>query len=124
MKRITQLTAKRIPDPQISQISTLSSLHSALVRPSRPRKLAESPRLQPQAVKISAPNVSIFRQRRRLEHKETSVGRWKVIVDELERRNLPVRGTNWPDAKMIPPPFYSDGMQRKEKGRARARARA
>jgi len=42
---------------------------------------------------VSLPNVSVYNRRVTPIDKEKMVGRWKVIVNELEKRELPVVGT-------------------------------
>lgn len=44
-------------------------------------------------------NVTVHAQRRTPIDKHRQVGRWKIIEDELEQRNLPVTGSRWRDAK-------------------------
>ena len=50
-------------------------------------------------LKVAAPNVAVYATRRTPIHKEKEIGRWKVIEEELLRRDLPVTGSRWQGAK-------------------------
>lgn len=90
LKRILQLTGIRIRDPQIAEITDVKSLlHILSIKP-KPRKLAESVEL---TEKLNAlPNVKFSAKRVTPVDKEITLGRWKIIKKELERRDLPVLG--------------------------------
>jgi hypothetical protein len=85
-----QLTGIRFPDSAINSTKDAKSLLSHLVKPPKPRKLAQA--LQEKEQLVSLPNVQVFSQRVTPVHKEKSVGRWKVIQEELQERGLPVIG--------------------------------
>lgn len=90
MKRVMQLTGKRIPDPVISQIIDVESLRKHLITPPKPKKLAQE--LLQSEMLITLPNVTIFDRRITPIDKERRVGRWKVIKKELQAKGLPVYG--------------------------------
>ena len=92
-----QLTGNRIPDPIISNASTLADLHNAFKVKEKPKKLAQTEQMQ--RLKVEAPNVAVHSRRRTPIDKEREVGRWKVIQDELIARDLPVTGSRWREAK-------------------------
>lgn len=62
-----------------------------LVRPPKAKKLAEE--LAADGVLAGLPNVAVYGRRVTPIDKHKQVGRWKVIVQELEKRGLPVTGT-------------------------------
>lgn len=43
--------------------------------------------------------MRVYTRRRTPVDKEKDIGRWKIIENELAARNLPIFGTNYPDAK-------------------------
>jgi hypothetical protein len=90
-KRIQQLTGHRIPDGKLVAIRTIDSLLKQLVEPPKPKKLAEL--VEATGAFKGLPNVRVFPRRVTPIDKEKMVGRWKIIVKELEERNLPVIGT-------------------------------
>ncbi len=90
MKRVTQLTGRRIPDPVIAKAETVRALHAFLMLPPKPKKLAE--RLMENDHLTSLPNVKVIPRRVTPIHKDLAVGRWKVVERELLERGLPVIG--------------------------------
>jgi len=63
----------------------------------KPKKLAQTPQLQ--KLKVNVPNVSVHSRRQTPIDKERQIGRWKVIEEELIKRDLPVTGSRWQNAK-------------------------
>ncbi|CAK7224748.1 hypothetical protein SBRCBS47491_005656 [Sporothrix bragantina] len=90
-KRILQLTGHMLPDAQLATADTVGALLSVLVRPPKAKKLAEE--LAADGALAGLPNVAVYGRRVTPIDKHKSVGRWKVIVEELEKRGLPVTGT-------------------------------
>lgn len=90
LKRTMQLTGIRIPDPVIKSSNTAQALLKHLVAPPKPTKVIEA--LTQKGDLAELPNVSIYGRRRTPVHRERSVGRWKVIEEELKERGLPVFG--------------------------------
>ncbi|CAD6567671.1 MAG: hypothetical protein ASARMPREDX12_000594 [Alectoria sarmentosa] len=90
LKRVMQLTGRRIPDPEILTITTPQSLLVHLVKKPKPKRIAEALLNSNQVAEL--PNVQIFDKRYRPIDREVEVGRWKVITKELEKRGLPVIG--------------------------------
>ncbi len=84
-----QLTGIRIPDSHIKAKTPQALLKHLIVRP-KPRKLVEA--LSQREELMTLPNVAIYEKRITPIDKERSVGRWKVIEQELEQRGLPVTG--------------------------------
>ncbi|KAK3653658.1 hypothetical protein LTR56_004513 [Elasticomyces elasticus] len=97
IKRTLQLTGKRLPDPAVSLSTTLAELYNHLHLKDQPKKLAQTPQMQ--RIKLTAPNVKVFTNRQTPIHKEKEIGRWKIIEEELVRRDLPVTGSRWQGAK-------------------------
>lgn len=85
-----QLTGVRIPDAAIMPAKTVKNLLAHLVKPPKPRKLVDA--LQQKEELMSIPNISIYAKRVTPIDKHKSVGRWKVIEQELTDRGLPVTG--------------------------------
>ena len=83
-----QLTGRRIPDPDISAIATPSSLLVHLARQPKPKKIAEALLGSNRVTQLS--NVQIFDRRYGPIDRESEIGRWKLITEELEKRGLPV----------------------------------
>ncbi|KAK4155630.1 hypothetical protein C8A00DRAFT_41815 [Chaetomidium leptoderma] len=90
-KRIQQLTGHRIPDGKLFATTTIDSLLKHLVEPPKPKKLAEL--IETKDVFKDLANVRVFPRRVTPIDKEKMVGRWKIIVKELEERDLPIIGT-------------------------------
>ena len=84
------MTGKRIPDPDISAISTPGSLVVHLAKQPKPGKIAEVLRKSNPIVQL--PNVQILNKRYGAIDRDREVGRWKVIKKELEKRGLPITG--------------------------------
>lgn len=85
-----QLTGRRIPDPEISQIYSARELLLHLTKKPKPKKLAEA--LLKREDLLEIPNLQIRDRRFTPIDEEKEVGRWKVIEKELEKRGLPVTG--------------------------------
>ncbi|KAK3303168.1 uncharacterized protein B0T15DRAFT_401992 [Chaetomium strumarium] len=90
-KRIQQLTGHRLHDGKLCALHTVDSLLKQLVEPPKPKKLVEL--VESKGVFKDLPNVRVFPRRVTPIDKEKMVGRWKIIVKELEKRELPVIGT-------------------------------
>jgi hypothetical protein len=88
LKRVLQLTGIRIPDSAIQPSKTAGNFLSHLIKPPKPRKLAEA--IPPQLKGLR--NVKVSKERVTPIHKEQQVGRWKLIQEELKDRGLPVTG--------------------------------
>ncbi|MCJ1438599.1 hypothetical protein MMC27_007989 [Xylographa pallens] len=90
LKRVMQLSGRRIADPVIGRIHTVANLVEHLTEKPKPKKLAEQLLAKPALANM--PNVQIFDRRHTPVDKEKEVGRWKIIERELMRRGLPVTG--------------------------------
>ncbi|MCJ1398922.1 hypothetical protein MMC11_002123 [Xylographa trunciseda] len=90
LKRVMQLTGRRVADPVIGHIKVVADLVEHLTEKPKPKKLAELLIAKPALA--SMPNVHIFDRRHTPIDKEKEVGRWKVIERELIKRGLPVTG--------------------------------
>jgi hypothetical protein len=89
-KRILQLTGHAIPDHKLPSIHTAGNLVALLVRPEAPTKVAEAVEQRGELSRL--PNVRVYATRRTPIHAHQEVGRWKVIVEELEKRKIPATG--------------------------------
>ncbi len=85
-----QLTGIRISDSTIQPSRTVQALLKHLIKPPKPKKLADA--LREKEELLSLPNVTIYEKRVTPIDKEKQVGRWKLIEEELKERNLPVTG--------------------------------
>ena len=81
-----QLTGRRIPDPDISAMTTPKSLLGHLIRKPKPKKIAEA--LLQKSDITELPNVQLYDRRYGSIDREVEAGRWKVIQDELVKRGL------------------------------------
>ncbi|KAK3903982.1 hypothetical protein C8A05DRAFT_42898 [Staphylotrichum tortipilum] len=90
-KRIQQLTGHRIPDGKLAAIATIDSFVKNIVEPPKPKKLFEL--VETKEMFKDQSNVKIYPRRVTPIDKEQMVGRWKVIVKELKKRDLPLTGT-------------------------------
>ena len=90
LKRVMQLTGRRIPDSEIEGIGSAKALLGHLVKKPKAKKLAESLLVNERLTALS--NVQILDRRYTPMDREKEVGRWKVIEKELIRRSLPVTG--------------------------------
>ena len=90
LKRATQLTGITIPDPAIQKLRIVEDALSLFTKKPEPKKLAEALLARPDL--LALPNVEIFSKRHTPIDKEMEVGRWKVIEQELKKRDLPVTG--------------------------------
>ncbi|KAF7502603.1 hypothetical protein GJ744_005444 [Endocarpon pusillum] len=92
IKRASQLTGHRIPDPLITARQSLSSIYSYLGRDrdSPPKKVADRLLIKPDVINL--PNVHIMPRRETPVDKDKRLGRWKIIEAELHSKGLPVLG--------------------------------
>ncbi|KAL1858286.1 hypothetical protein VTK73DRAFT_7861 [Phialemonium thermophilum] len=90
-KRIQQLTGHLLPDSKLLHVDSVSALLKVLVKPPKPKKLVEH--IETKGNLTELPNVKVYPRRVTPIDKEKMVGRWKVIVEELEKRDLPVTGS-------------------------------
>lgn len=88
-KRVFQLTGVRIHDAKLAQAETVGQMLSILVRPEPPKKIYD---ILEKSGELELPNVAVHSRRYTPIDREKSVGRWKLIVEQLEKRNLPVTG--------------------------------
>ncbi|KAL6718551.1 hypothetical protein ACLMJK_004643 [Lecanora helva] len=89
LKRVMQLTGRRLSDPDIQSIYDSRTLLTHLVKKPKPKKLAETLFTREE---LDLPNVEIRDRRYTPIDKEKEIGRWKVIERELQLRGLPVTG--------------------------------
>ncbi|KAK2022329.1 hypothetical protein LX32DRAFT_630096 [Colletotrichum zoysiae] len=89
-KRVFQLTGHHVHDAKLAQVNTVADLIGVIAKPPKPTKLADEVRERGELLEL--PNVRVHDRRVTPIDKETAVGRWKVITEELEKRGLPVTG--------------------------------
>lgn len=90
-KRLYQLTGNLIPDAKLGAARTVKHLLTLAAKQPKAQKLADL--LETQQKLTDLPNVRVRDRRITPIDKETEMGRWKVIEEELKKRGLPVTGT-------------------------------
>ncbi|KAL1301757.1 hypothetical protein AAFC00_005956 [Neodothiora populina] len=91
-KLLQQQNGLRISDYALNSAATLRDIRSVLVVKPKPKKLATA--LQSAEQLVELPNVKVHARRVTPIDKERTVGRWKLIEQELLERGLPVTGHN------------------------------
>ncbi|RDA84287.1 hypothetical protein CP532_3348 [Ophiocordyceps camponoti-leonardi (nom. inval.)] len=91
-KRFFQLTGILVPDAKLESVNTMNDFCKVVTRPEKPKRLATELRERGDLSKL--PNVTIHSRRVGLITRETAVGRWKVIQEELRKREPAVPGPN------------------------------
>ncbi|PTB69183.1 hypothetical protein BBK36DRAFT_1134700 [Trichoderma citrinoviride] len=89
-KRLYQLTGILIPDAKLAAANTAKHILTLAARDPKPLKLAQV--LERRNAFADLTNVKVHDRRVGPIDKEVAVGRWKVIEEELKRRDLPVTG--------------------------------
>ncbi|KLU87286.1 hypothetical protein MAPG_06287 [Magnaporthiopsis poae ATCC 64411] len=89
-KRVHQLSGHILVDSKLNSVQTINDLIKILVTPPKPKKLAEEIEARGELAKL--PNVTVYNRRVTPIDKDKMVGRWKVVAQELEKRDLPVTG--------------------------------
>jgi len=89
-KRLYQLTGNLIPDARLGATRTVRHVLTMAYKQPKPKKLAE---ILEQQRFAELPNVRLHSKKIGPIDREIELGRWKVIKEELEKRNLPVTGT-------------------------------
>ena len=85
------MTGRRIPDPDISAITTPKSLFDHLVKKPKAKRIADA--LLDSNTVTRLPNVQLLNKRYTMIDREIEIGRWKVIEEELKKKNLPIPGS-------------------------------
>ncbi|TFB06679.1 hypothetical protein CCMA1212_000417 [Trichoderma ghanense] len=89
-KRLYQLTGVLIPDAKLAAANTIKHILTLAARDPKPLKLAQV--LEKRNAFGDLANVTVHERRVGPIDKEVAVGRWKVIEEELKKRDLPVTG--------------------------------
>jgi hypothetical protein len=87
-----QLTGILIPDAKLGAAKTVGNVLAFAVKQPKPKKLFEV--LSDHGSLQELSNVKLHSRKIGPVEKETTVGRWKVIEEELKKRGLPVTGTD------------------------------
>ncbi|KAG6028331.1 hypothetical protein E4U19_001571 [Claviceps sp. Clav32 group G5] len=90
-KRIFQTTGVLVPDARLGAARTIKHILTLAVKKPTPPKLATL--LEERGVFQELPNFKLHSRKLGPIDRETAVGRWKVIEQELQKRGLPVTGT-------------------------------
>ena len=81
-----QLTGVRITDPVLQQCNIAGTLCRFLTLP-KPKNTADTLLSRPDLAEL--PHVSISRKRVSPFDKDVKLGRWKLIEEELKKKNIP-----------------------------------
>ncbi|KAI0844238.1 ribosomal subunit 39S-domain-containing protein [Daldinia vernicosa] len=90
-KRIFQLTGQLVRDHQLSSIADVRSLLQAVQKPPKLKTLTQEIQERRQDL-VQLPNVSFATKRITRGDREKAVGRFKLIEEELKKRDLPLVG--------------------------------
>ncbi|KND86943.1 hypothetical protein TOPH_08420 [Tolypocladium ophioglossoides CBS 100239] len=90
-KRLYQLTGNLIPDAKLGAARTVKHILTLASKQPKPPKLAQL--LSRRSDLQQLPNIKLHSRKIGPIDKEVAVGRWKVIEEELKKRDLPVTGT-------------------------------
>ncbi|EFZ02764.1 Ribosomal protein L50, mitochondria [Metarhizium robertsii ARSEF 23] len=90
-KRLYQLTGTLIADAKLGAAHTVRHVLTLASKKSQPKKLAELLETRSDVQELA--NVKVHSRKIGPIDKETALGRWKVIEEELTKRGLPVTGT-------------------------------
>ncbi|KAL7797210.1 hypothetical protein V8C37DRAFT_370348 [Trichoderma ceciliae] len=89
-KRLYQLTGILIPDAKLAAANSTKHILTLAARDPRPLKLAQM--LEKRSAFSELANVTVHDRKIGPIDKEVAVGRWKVIEEELKKRDLPATG--------------------------------
>ncbi|OAA79121.1 Ribosomal protein L50, mitochondria [Akanthomyces lecanii RCEF 1005] len=90
-KRLYQLTGNLIPDAKLGAAATVGHLLTLTAKQPKAKRLAEI--LQKTEELVQLANVKVHDRRVSSIDREVAVGRWKLIEEELTKRELPLTGT-------------------------------
>ncbi|RYP03635.1 hypothetical protein DL764_005014 [Monosporascus ibericus] len=90
-KRIFQLTGQLVPDHKLPEVTNVHTLLRVLQKPPKPQTLTEEI-VQRRQELVELPNVTFSAKRVTRGDKEKAVGRFKLIEEELRKRDLPLEG--------------------------------
>ncbi|KAI0836535.1 ribosomal subunit 39S-domain-containing protein [Hypoxylon sp. FL0890] len=90
-KRVFQLTGQLVHDHQLSSISDVRSLLHVVQTPAKPKTLTQEIQERRQDL-VQLPNVSVATKRITRGDREKALGRFKLIEEELKKRDLPLEG--------------------------------
>ncbi|OTB00500.1 hypothetical protein M426DRAFT_324276 [Hypoxylon sp. CI-4A] len=90
-KRVFQLTGQLVPDHQLLSINDVRSLLHVVQTPPKSKTLTQEIQERRQDL-VQLPNVSVATKRVTRGDKEKAVGRFKLVEEELKKRDLPLEG--------------------------------
>ncbi|PHH66490.1 hypothetical protein CDD81_6965 [Ophiocordyceps australis] len=89
-KRLYQLTGNLIPDAKAGAARTVKHLMTLVAKKAAPEKLADELKRRGDLKQLA--NVKVHKTKLGLIEKEVALGRWKIIRQELRKRDLPIIG--------------------------------
>lgn len=116
-KRVYQLTGRAIPDAKLLQVDTAGQLLGLVVKPPPPRTVYEAVQQRGELTKL--PNVQVVPKRVTPVDKARARGSWKIIEEELKKRDLPVLGPDRVDKFVEPEWFRGPRLAKKDKKKRR-----
>ncbi|KAL7622598.1 hypothetical protein AAE478_008108 [Parahypoxylon ruwenzoriense] len=88
-KRVFQLTGQLVPDHQLSSINDVWSLLRVVQKPPKPKTLTQEIQERHENL-VQLPNVTVSTKRVTRGDKDKAIGRFKLIEEELRKRDLPL----------------------------------
>ncbi|KAJ4393539.1 hypothetical protein N0V93_002751 [Gnomoniopsis smithogilvyi] len=119
MKRVFQLTGHAIPDAKLLNVRTMGALLATVVKPEPARKVYEAVQQRGELTKL--PNVSMYPKRRTPVDVAKDLGRWKIVEQELQKRGLPVLGSDSVDKFREAEWYHGPQPDKKDKKKGRRR---
>lgn len=92
VKRLSQLTGRRIPDPVVNDATTLAPLFHHLLKEINPKAKKLAQRLITDQALAEMPNVFVRPRRETPIDNDKRLGRFKLVQEELKKRGLPPIG--------------------------------
>ncbi|KAH7040979.1 uncharacterized protein B0I36DRAFT_311871 [Microdochium trichocladiopsis] len=96
LKRFFQLTGQRVPDINFGSVVSARSVLTIVQQPPKAQTLAQEIEVRRPEL-FSVPNITFAAKRITRGDKDKSLGRFKVIEEELKKRDLPLDGHGFAD---------------------------
>jgi hypothetical protein len=93
LKRVFQLTGRRIPDSKLNSIRNVDTLLRNLQKPPKPKTFTDEITKHKQDELVQLPNVQFQPKRVTRGDQEKALGRYKLIEKELRERGVLAKNT-------------------------------
>ena len=110
-----QLTGVRMSDPAIQRIHSIKDILEYLHEKPKPKKLAQALEVNKRLREL--PNVQLMARRYTPIDQHQELGRWKIIVNELKERDLPITG-HQPPSEVEEMAYVKDDVQKRARYQA------